>query len=1103
MPRSRRSKNSFALLEQDEGDFSIGHRAKKTDKNKKKKRKDRDVQQDTKGNDLGDWQTAGGKRKRVVKEKIEETEKSVSAETKFQSIAKSLSEGKVKKDSEIIAMARLRLEEEDLDWNLPVPEIKRKVIQKIHEIETKNEMERKISSDEEFEDEEETQSATTGTTSEQVEEIEATTESSQLWNESKEEEIIPPPRNEDEVRANDIPPPKVEKPLDLKEKLLQELDQFDFEKEETAEVIDGWIRLLKGEGHERQEFQKAFGPSKIVMKILRSPKSCIKYEGSLVLLFDQILQGSHEYHAWIFTQFANLSEIIREASLTKNAKVKIKIEETATQLMELLMKEPEDPVSNSTPQRPTFVPPSTVIFQDNEVNLNTGQWKNLDMYSEQMHKSTFALSNCENEVHNHYKPKIFEKLQNQRDKIAKTLLEEKMRVTVQERQYTKKLDEQKRRLTKENTKMHGKTRPEEEHRAHAQLEIRRCQQEKVKLERKLVEIEASISKFIVYEEKYKEAICRASEEHQPKIRDYEDRILDTEMRLKAQQLEGQCYKTLEKIAESFSEHLSNETNRTHKAKLEMRMRLEQKYVDMVVQYTNQAYNLYQDAQKRCTFLQSEILDLQKKNPKFQEYNLQGSLKKRAAVLEHYQFECEQFKQISNSLKTLMFKIKNDAKTNLSPTHIVQLIQSLNDRDIPREFAPEPPQRPIGGIGSHLNAQLNFRRQPPPQEHFTNYPPSSKRKPPMNSNLAQYGHIGFPMQNSFDQQTNDETFEHPMDNPPRPERYEEEFEQHGDYEPRDPQSYSPMDQDFQHFQQPMEHNYDPAQGQAEIDALSHQTQKFFNEDTFNDIPEEIDNYEDPQTYHTTETASNLQNQPEPISDHYPKNKESDISLPTETETENQFQSSAPQEAPQNKHPARKPPMVSNPPRPVPIEKKSEKPQLNEEQRQRPRRQGRRRSKTKQAVQSGKPPQTQNNKQQPLNKERAVQGPPRPNQPRTQGKSDVKMRRQPQRQQRGRPNRGGSKPIQKAANKKQPTQTPPDQRPSNKKDPAKPQQSKAASESPQETQSPGSNWSNLVGKKPSNSAHIRVDSKDPKEQSQRPQRTARGRGRARNTRRRGRY
>jgi len=1060
----RRSMNRFALLtgvpEDDLGDQNFG--TKKTEKNRRKKK----VQHTSRNDHAGDWQTAG-KRRRIVKEKIDHEEK-------FLNISKSL-EGKLGWSLRVVQEARAKLEEEGLDWSLKESEIKRKIVDKVHELEKETEMERKMSSDEEELEEEESQaqSATTGTNSDRVEiaeETDGALENSQLWNESKEEEV--PPSQPEEMLVNDtmIPPPTVEKPLDLKEKLLQELDQFDFEKDETARVIDGWIRLLKGEGEECQEFQKACGPSKIVMKILRSPKSCLKYKESLVLLFDQILQGSHEYHAWIFQQFSNLAEKIMDASLTKNVK-KTKIEESAAQLMELLMKEPEDPILNNTPQKQVFVPPSSYILPSLDANLNVNQWKSLDTCSEQMHKSTFELSNYENEVAKQcqYKPRIFEKLRNQRDKIENNLMMEKHRVEQQERQYSKNLEKQKSTLQFESQVMNKKTQGDEERRLRCINKIKQCEIEKERLEEKLRKIDEEIERLHKSEEMFSTQIEKAQQEHMPKIDSCQNGIKDTEMRLKAEKSEGQCYTTLELIATSFSNHLSQETDRTDKAKLRMKNELEQSYLQVAVQYISQANTLYQQTKSRCTFLENEILESQKKNVKFQELALHDSLKRRTDVLEQDKHKCEQFNKVATGLQTLIFKIKQDAKENLSQTHIIQLTQALREHGVPQEFAPDlPTSMPTRGvIGSHLNSQPNYNNQQPPPDYFRGYPPSSKRKPPMNRNITEYKQdykqLGFqmhqPMQQSMQQPMGD--FQQPMENPPRPERYEEDFEhpQHFD-EPMD--SY---EENLQ-FEQHMEHeNLAQSQVERETNALLNEDNFTFEEEDYQDEP-----------FHTPEPVSTLQHS-EPVSNFHTKKEE----RPQPSEN---FESST--------RTTRKPPIIKNM-RPAPVENKSEKlpSQPSEDLGQRNSR--RRRAKTKRVAQSGMAP-IQSKNQPPSSSGRATQRKSSGGAPlRTQGKPGTKSRKTPNNKK----GRGRGKGISKAANtrKKAPT-LPAQKQPPNKKDPAKPQQLQEIADSqaqePQPQTSQTKNWSNLVGKKRQANV-VQVERRQPKLTN--PVR-GRGRGRKRN-------
>jgi len=400
-------------------------------------------------------------------------------------------------------------------------------------------------------------------------------------------------------------PTPVEKTL--AQKLAEQAKTMDLTSIHSCQLVAEWSRCINNPGDLGVEYRSAFNQSNVLRTIVKalltvSPNEVVRAAEETVGLFHNILQGSAEYHRWLYNQIRTLADNISKTSRRMSPEWFTFICNQAFALVDAQKDRKINPESSSS--KVVYKLPSTYVTMENDEWLKM-QWEWADTHCQDMYCSIEKLQSKDEELLT-MSPMSSSNFQ-QRYNQVQTHLEQKIsKAQANVSSQKSRLDKIKESLEINEVKTKELLKPMEHKLREVQHDVEQTKNEILEYESRLKTAREKLGKLESSETQLQDEIAQVHATHVPQREELVKQRTNFQFKLHDAHLEQDCYTQLRHIAHESFKHLQAWSQCNITQETESRRRLLQIFYQSVEKYACTLISMLHFLGQRVGFMQQAL-----------------------------------------------------------------------------------------------------------------------------------------------------------------------------------------------------------------------------------------------------------------------------------------------------------------------------------------------------------------------------------------------------------------------------------------------------------------------------------------------------------------
>jgi len=393
----------------------------------------------------------------------------------------------------------------------------------------------------------------------------------------------------------------------LAQKLAEQAKTMDLTSIHSRQLVAEWSRCINSPGDLGVEYRSAFNQSNVLRTIVKalltvSPTEVVRAAEETIGLFHNILQGSPEYHRWLYDQIRTLAENISKTSRRMSPEWFTFICNQAFALVDAQKDRKINPESGSSAV--VYKLPSTYVTMENDEWLKM-QWEWADTHCQDMYLTIEKLQRKDEELLT-LSPMTSSNFQ-QRYTQVQTHLDQKIsKAHANVSSQTSRLDKIKESLEVNEVKTKELLKPMENKLLEVQHDTEQTKNEILEYESRLKTAREKLTKLESSESQLQDEIAQVHATHGPQREELVKQRTNFQFKLHDAHLEQDCYTQLRHIAHESFKHLQAWSQCNITQETESRRRLLQSFYQSVEKYSCTLISMLHFLGQRVGFMQQAL-----------------------------------------------------------------------------------------------------------------------------------------------------------------------------------------------------------------------------------------------------------------------------------------------------------------------------------------------------------------------------------------------------------------------------------------------------------------------------------------------------------------
>jgi len=393
----------------------------------------------------------------------------------------------------------------------------------------------------------------------------------------------------------------------LAQKLAEQAKTLDLTSLHSCQVVAEWCRCINQPGDMGVEYRAAFNQSNVLRTVIKallmvSPNESVRAKEETINLLHNILQGSPEYHRWIYNQIRGLAENISKTSRRLNPEWFTFICNQAFALIDAQKDRKINPASNKSPL--VYKLPSSYVTIEKDEWLKM-QWEWADTHCQDMYLSIEKLQSKDDELLT-LSPMTSTNFQ-QRYTQVQTHLDQKIcKAQANVSSQSSRLDKIKESLELNEVKTKELLNPLNHKLREVQHDAEQTRNEIFEYESRLKTARAKLTKLESTETQLQTEIAQVHTTHVPEREELVKQRTNFQFKLHDAHLEQACYTQLRHIAHESFKYLQDWSQHNITKETDARRRLLQSFYQSVEKYACTLISMLHFMGQRVGFMQQAL-----------------------------------------------------------------------------------------------------------------------------------------------------------------------------------------------------------------------------------------------------------------------------------------------------------------------------------------------------------------------------------------------------------------------------------------------------------------------------------------------------------------
>jgi len=393
----------------------------------------------------------------------------------------------------------------------------------------------------------------------------------------------------------------------LAQKLAEQAKTMDLTSLQSCQLVAEWSRNITNPGDFGIKYRSAFNQSNVLRTIVKalltvSPNQIVKASEETIGLFHNILQGSAEYHRWLYNQIRTLADNISKTSRRLSPEWFTFISNQAFALVDAQKDRKINPESSSSAA--VYKLPSTYVTMENDEWLKM-QWEWADTHCQDMYCSIEKLQSKDEELLT-LSPMSNSNFQ-QRFTQVQTHLEQKIsKAQANVSSQNSRLEKIKESLEINEVKTKELLTPKEHKLREVQHDVEQTKNEILEYESRLKIAREKLGKLESSESQLQDEIAQVHATHVPQREELVKQRTNFQFKLHDAHLEQDCYIQLRHIAHESFKHLQAWSQCNITQETESRRRLLQSFYLTVEKYACTLISMLHFLGQRVGFMKQAL-----------------------------------------------------------------------------------------------------------------------------------------------------------------------------------------------------------------------------------------------------------------------------------------------------------------------------------------------------------------------------------------------------------------------------------------------------------------------------------------------------------------
>jgi len=393
----------------------------------------------------------------------------------------------------------------------------------------------------------------------------------------------------------------------LAQKLSEQAKTLDLTSLQSCQVVAEWRRNINNPGDFGVEYRSAFNQSNVLRTIVKalltvSPNEIVKASEETIDLFHNILQGSAEYHRWLYNQIRTLADNISRTSRRLSPEWFTFICNQAFALVDAQKDRKINPGSGSSV--PVYRLPSTYVTMENDKWLKM-QWEWADTHCQDMYSSIQRLQSKDEELLT-LSPMSSSNFQQRYNQVQTHLDQKISKAQANVSSQKSRLDKIKESLEINEVKTKELLTPKEHKLREVQHDVEHTKNEILEYESRLRTAREKLGKLESSETQLQDEIAQVHATQVPQREELVKQRTNFQFKLHDAHLEQDCYIQLRHIAHESFKHLQAWSQCNITKETESRRRLLHSFYQSVEKYACTLISMLHFLGQRVGFMQQAL-----------------------------------------------------------------------------------------------------------------------------------------------------------------------------------------------------------------------------------------------------------------------------------------------------------------------------------------------------------------------------------------------------------------------------------------------------------------------------------------------------------------
>jgi len=393
----------------------------------------------------------------------------------------------------------------------------------------------------------------------------------------------------------------------LAQKLAEQAKTMDLTSLHSCQLVSEWSRSINNPGDLGVEYRAAFNQSNVLRTIVKalltvSPTEVVRAAEETIGLFHNILQGSAEYHRWLYNQIRTLADNISKTSKRLRPEWFTFICNQAFALVDAQKDRKINPENSGSPV--VYKLPSTYVTMENDEWLKM-QWEWADTHCQDMYRSIEKLQSKDEELLT-LSPMSSSNFQQRYNQVQTHLDQKISKAQANVSSQKSRLDKIKESLEINEVKTKELLKPMEHKLREVQHDAEQTKNEILEYESRLKAAREKLAKLESSETQLQDEIAQVHSTHVPQREELMKQRTNFQFKLHDAHLEQDCYTQLRHIAHESFKHLQAWSQCNITQETESRRRLLQSFYQSVEKYACTLISMLHFLGQRVGFMQQAL-----------------------------------------------------------------------------------------------------------------------------------------------------------------------------------------------------------------------------------------------------------------------------------------------------------------------------------------------------------------------------------------------------------------------------------------------------------------------------------------------------------------